>query len=490
MRKTAVLNVVGLTPHLMGPSTPRLAAWARQGSTTPITAVLPAVTSSAQATYLTGEYPDRHGIVGNGWYFREEGEVKFWRQSNHLVQAPKLWERARALDPTFTCANLFWWYNMYSSVDVAVTPRPMYPADGRKLPDIYTQPAGLRGDLQALLGTFPLFDFWGPRASIRSSQWIAAAAQHIEQQRDPTLTLIYLPHLDYNLQRLGPRDPALQRDLLEIDAVAGDLIDFYEARGAQVIVLSEYGITEVSRPIHLNRIFRERGLLAVREELGRELLDAGASAAFAVADHQVAHVYLNDPGKLRPVREILEQTPGVEAVLDEAGKKRYHLDHPRAGDLVAIAQRDAWFTYYYWLDDRRAPDFARTVDIHRKPGYDPAELFLDPALKRPKLKIGLTLLKKQLGFRYLMDVIPLDASLVHGSHGRPTDSPDEGPLLITRQAALLEGASLDAAGVAELLFRHLDAEEDELGYIRPSANPGKIQLLGDSHSRSCPVESD
>jgi predicted AlkP superfamily pyrophosphatase or phosphodiesterase len=243
--------------------------------------------------------------------------------------------------------------------------------------------------------------------------------------------------------------------LQEIDAVAGDLIDFYEARGAQVIVLSEYGITAVSRPIHLNRIFRERGLITVREELGRELLDAGASAAFAVADHQVAHVYLNDPGKLRPVREILEQTPGVEAVLDEAGKKRYHLDHPRAGDLVAIAQRDAWFTYYYWLDDRRAPDFARTVDIHRKPGYDPAELFLDPTLKRPKLKIGLTLLKKQLGFRYLMDVIPLDASLVNGSHGRPADSPDEGPLLITRQAALLEGASLDAAGVAELLFQHL-----------------------------------
>jgi predicted AlkP superfamily pyrophosphatase or phosphodiesterase len=458
MRKTAVINIVGLTPALIGPSTPRLAAWARQGSTAAITPVIPAVTCSAQATYLTGEYPDRHGIVGNGWYFREESEVKFWRQSNHLVQAPKLWERARALDPTFTCANLFWWYNMYSSVDVAVTPRPMYPADGRKLPDIYTQPAGLRTQLQEQLGTFPLFDFWGPRASIRSSRWIAAAAQHVEQQHDPTLTLIYLPHLDYNLQRLGPRDPAIRRDLQAIDAVAGDLIDFYEARGAQVIVLSEYGITAVSRPIHLNRVFREHGLLAVREELGRELLDAGASAAFTVADHQVAHVYLNDPGSACRVREILERTAGIEQVLDAAGKQRCRLDHPRAGDLVAIAQPDAWFTYYYWLDDRKAPDFARTVDIHRKPGYDPAELFLDPALKLPKLKIGLTLLKKQLGFRYLMDVIPLDASLVKGSHGRPAASPDEGPLLITRQAALLESASLDAAGVSELLFRHLGAE--------------------------------
>ncbi len=457
MRKTAVLNIVGLTPGLMGCSTPRLTAWAGRGAAAAIRPVLPAVTCTAQATYLTGEHPDRHGIVGNGWYFRDECEVKFWRQSNRLVQAPKIWETARALDPTFTCANLFWWYNMYSSADIAVTPRPVYPADGRKLPDIYTQPAGLRATLQSRLGSFPLFDFWGPRASIRSSQWIAEAARLVEEQYDPTLTLVYLPHLDYNLQRLGPGDPAVQGDLLAIDAVAGELIDFYETHGAQVIVLSEYGITAVSRPIPINRVLRERGLIAVREELGLELLDAGASAAFAVADHQVAHVYINDPGRAREVRELLEQTPGIEEVLDAAGKRRCHLDHPRAGELVAVATPDAWFTYYYWLDDRRAPDFARTVDIHRKPGYDPVELFLDPALRLPKLKIGLTLLKKQLGFRYLMDVIPLAASLVNGSHGRAADSPYEGPLLITRQAAMLTSSAIDADGVSGLILRHLDA---------------------------------
>jgi predicted AlkP superfamily pyrophosphatase or phosphodiesterase len=471
MRKTVVLNVVGLTPGLVGPSTPRLSTWAQQGKTTTITPVVPAVTCTAQATYITGVYPDRHGIVGNGWYFRDEGEVKFWRQSNRLIQAPKVWEVARAIDPAFTCANLFWWFNMYSSVDVAVTPRPMYPADGRKLPDIYTQPSPLRAELQNRLGTFPLFDFWGPRASIRSSRWIAGAARLVEQQYDPTLTLIYLPHLDYNLQRLGPGDPAIQRDLLDIDSVAGELIDFYEARGAQVIVLSEYGITRVLRPVHINRVLREHGCIAVREELGLELLDAGSSAAFAVADHQIAHVYLNDPGRARPVRELLEQTPGIEQVLDEAGKKRSHLDHPRAGDLVAIAEPDAWFTYYHWLDDRRAPDFARTVEIHRKPGYDPVELFLDPALKLPKLKVGLKLLKKQLGFRYLMDVTPLDASLVRGSHGRLAESPDDRPLLITRQAGSLEGSVIDAAEVSGLILRHLGADavagSDRLGHRAP-----------------------
>ncbi|MBI3911957.1 MAG: alkaline phosphatase family protein [Armatimonadetes bacterium] len=458
MRKTVVLNVVGLTPRLLGAATPRLSAWAQRAKRAAIHAVTPAVTCPVQATYLTGEYPDRHGIVANGWYFRDECEIRFWRQSNHLVQAPKVWEKARALDPTFTCANLFWWFNRYSSADVSVTPRPMYTADGRKIPDVYTHPAELRAELQQRLGQFPLFQFWGPGAAIRASQWIAAAAKHVEQKHDPTLTLIYLPHLDYNLQRLGPRDPRLAKDLREIDAVCGDLIAHYEGRGAQVIVLSEYGITPVSRPVSLNRIFRKRGLIQMREELGRELLDAGASAAFAVADHQVAHVYVNDASKRSLVREILEGTDGVERVLDDAEKKDLRLDHPRAGELVAIAALDAWFTYYYWLEDRRAPDFARTVDIHRKPGFDPVELFFDPALPLPKLRIAGKLLKKALGFRTLMDVIPLDPTLVNGSHGRVTDAPEDGPLLLTRQAELLPGDSLDAGEVCGVVLGHLRGE--------------------------------
>jgi len=458
MRKTVVINVVGLTPRLLGSSAPRLRAWAQRGKMATVQTVTPAVTCTVQSTYLTGTYPDKHGIVGNGWYFRDECEIKFWRQSNKLVQAPKLWEAARALDPTFTCANIFWWYNMYSSVDYSVTPRPMYPADGRKIPDIYTRPAELRTELQARGGRFPLFEFWGPNTSIRSSQWIADAAKWVDQKYDPTLTLIYLPHLDYGLQRLGSKDPVIQKDLQEIDAVCGDLIDYYEAHQAQIIVLSEYGITEVSRAIPVNRIFREHGLIAVREELGRELLDAGASPAFAVVDHQVAHIYINDPGKTRQVREILEKIAGIEQILDEAGKTKYHLNHPRSGELIAISQPDAWFSYYYWLDDRRAPDFARTVDIHRKPGYDPVELFVDPAIKYLPWKVGFILLKKQLGFRYLMDVIPLDTSLVKGSHGRGTDSPDEGPLFVTQQAQLLDKAAVDATEVYGLLLKHLGAD--------------------------------
>jgi predicted AlkP superfamily pyrophosphatase or phosphodiesterase len=461
MHKTVVLNVVGLTPKMIGPNLPHLSAWAARGRVVPIGSAFPAVTCTAQSDYLTGQYPDVHGIVGNGWYSREEAEVRFWKQSNKLVRAPKIWERARATDPSFTCANVFWWFNMYSTVDYSVTPRPIYRADGLKLPDIYTAPADLREHLTAKIGAFPLFDFWGPRAGIPSTRWIAESAKQIEERFGPTLTLIYLPHLDYNLQRVGPRDPSTAQDLRDVDQVAGDLIRFYESRGARVIVLSEYGLTDVSRPVHLNRALREHGLLAVREELGGELLDAGASAAFAVADHQVAHVYVNDPAQMSRVRDLVERTPGVETILDRSQQEQFRIGHERAGDLVAIAAPDAWFTYYYWLDDRRAPDFARTVDIHRKPGYDPVELLMDPAMRIPALKVGWTLAKKAAGFRYLMDVIPLDASLVKGSHGRPDPAPDEGPLLITTQTALIDQAAIRSVDVYEVIWTHLTGQKPD-----------------------------
>ena len=455
MKKTVVLNVVGLTPHLIGEYTPFLASWQKRGQTTSINPVLPAVTCSAQATYYTGVEPNEHGIVANGWYFRDECEVKFWRQSNHLVQAPKIWDKARSLDPDFTCANLFGWYNMYSTVDYAVTPRPMYPADGRKIPDVYTEPMELRPWLQSDLGDFPLFNFWGPNTSSKSSQWIAEAAKKVEVKYSPTLTLVYLPHLDYCLQKIGTNPDDIAQDLGEIDQICQGLIEFYEARDTKVIVLSEYGVTEVSQPIHLNRIFRQEGLITVREELGREILIPGASKAFAVADHQIAHVYVNDPSCFAQVRNILENTTGIDLVLDEVGKEKYHLNHGRSGELVAIANPDAWFTYYYWLDDRRAPDFARTVDIHRKPGFDPVELFINPQLKLPLAKIAKILLKKKLGFRYLMDVIPLDAGLVKGSHGHLTDSVARSPLLITQQPDLLNSDKIAAKEVFQIILNHL-----------------------------------
>ncbi len=455
MHKTVVLIVVGLSRDLLGEATPNLQALAREGAVRPLRPVLPAVTCTVQSTFATGLLPRDHGAVANGWYFRDQAEVWLWRQSNRLVAGEKIWEAAARRDSAFTCATLFWWYNMYSAATYAVTPRPMYPADGRKIPDIYTEPPELRAELTARLGAFPLFNFWGPAADLASSRWIADCARHVYDTRRPTLTLVYLPHLDYNLQRLGPHHPDIRKDLAAIDGIAGELIGHVRRDGARVVVLSEYGITAVSGAVHVNRALREAKLTRVRTELGRELLDAGASEAFAVADHQVAHVYVRRPERVPEVRRLLETLPGVEAVLDDTGKRAHALDHPRAGELVAIARPDRWFTYYYWLDDAVAPDFARTVDIHRKPGYDPVELFLDPALRAPKLRIGWTLAKKALGFRYLMDVIPLDAGLVKGSHGRLPADGAPGPVLLSSEPDLLPAATLSATDVKALVLDHL-----------------------------------
>jgi len=454
VHKTVVINIVGLTPRMVGDHTPNILSFARQGRQLPIRTILPAVTCSVQSTYLTGTYPSEHGIVGNGWYFRDECEVRFWRQSNHLVQQPKVWDTARTLHPSCTVANLFWWYNMYSTATIAVTPRPVYPADGRKLPDIYTIPSTLRSQLQTALGTFPLFQFWGPNTSIVSSRWIAEASMQTDALHNPTLTLIYIPHLDYGLQRAGPNDISITEDLQKTDEIVGDLISYYQACDARVLLLSEYGIVPVHTPVHLNRHFREQRWLAIREEEGREKLDAGECAAFAVADHQIAHVYVKHAYLLPAVKNLLKTIPGVAQVLDEEGKRAHHLHHERSGDLVVLANPQAWFTYYYWLDDARAPDFARTVDIHRKPGYDPVELFLNPADPLIKPKMALSLLKKKLGFRYLIQAIPLDATLVKGSHGLLT-APDDGPLLITAHPELLPEKPINATDIHAVILSSL-----------------------------------
>jgi predicted AlkP superfamily pyrophosphatase or phosphodiesterase len=446
--------VVGLTPRHLGVHTPSLATLASDGAMQPLKTIAPALTCSVQASFMTGLLPSEHGIVGNGWLFRDQMEVMLWRQSNRLVGGEKVWESGKKRDPAFTCANMFWWYNMASSHDIGATPRPIYKADGRKLPDCYTVPDRLRRQLTDRLGPFPLFQFWGPGTTIASSKWIADATKIVMTESDPTLTLVYLPHLDYDLQRFGPDQahPAVKRSLSEIDAVAGDLAETARAQGRSVIVLSEYGITPVERPIHINRALRDSGLLAVREEDGGELLDPTASRAFAVADHQIAHVYVCDPGLVLEVRSLLEGLPGVEHVYQDADLRALGLNHPRSGELVAMADARSWFTYYYWNDDKRAPDFARTVEIHRKPGYDPVELFLDPAISAPKLAIAKRLTMRKLGFRTLMDVVPLDASLVRGSHGRITDRVDDGPLVITDEASLLARKTFAATDVKQLLL--------------------------------------
>ena len=448
MNKTVVIDVVGLSSSIIGEHTPFLKSYIEKKNLRTIEPMLPALTTSVQSTYVTGQWPAENGIVGNGWYDREDCEIKFWKQSNKLVQGEKIWDAAKKMDPTFTCAKMFWWYNMYSSADYAVTPRPNYLADGRKLPDCYSHPADLRDLLQLELGQFPLFQFWGPGANIKSTKWIADASIITDNKYDPTLSLIYLPHLDYCLQKFGPDFSKISKELNEIDQVVASLVNHFENKNARVIILSEYGIAPVNNPIHINRLLREKGLLGIREERGLELLDPGASKAFAVADHQVAHIYINDKSVTEQVKKLLENVPGIELVLDRDAQKEYNIDHERAGDFVVMADDKSWFTYYFWNDDALAPDYARVVDIHKKPGYDPIEMFMTS-----KLRAGYKLLRKKAGFRYVMDVIPLDATLLKGSHGKINTPSEYHPVIITNTAP--SATRIQAIDVRQMIWNEL-----------------------------------
>jgi predicted AlkP superfamily pyrophosphatase or phosphodiesterase len=448
VKRLLVLDVVGLTPALLRHS-PRLAAVAKDGFAAPMTPVLPAVTCPAQASMLTGLAPSQHGIVANGWYDRERAEVAFWKQSAHVVQGERVWDAAKKRDAKFTSANVCWWFAMYGSSDFTVTPRPAYPADGRKIPDCWTHPEDLRDRLQAELGPFPLFSFWGPKADITSTKWIAEAAKRVIAWHAPTAVFVYLPHLDYPLQKVGPSHPSIPAEVGAVDAIAGDLIDAARAKGYGVVALSEYGITAVSGAAFPNRVLREAGLVALRRDATGETLDHGASRAFAVPDHQVAHVYCRAAADVAAASTALAKAPGVEAVLEGPSRAAAGLDHPRAGDLVLLAEPDRWFAHDWWTKDEDAPDYQRTVDIHRKPGYDPRELFMTSPWRAAS-----KLAAKKAGFRTLMDVIPLDTSLVRGSHGLPPASRDAGPVLIS-EAKDFAVESIPQTGVRDFLLRRL-----------------------------------
>ncbi|NIJ45532.1 putative AlkP superfamily pyrophosphatase or phosphodiesterase [Wenyingzhuangia heitensis] len=463
MNKTVVINIVGLSSALLKHKELFLTQWIKKRNVSKIKPVLPAVTCAAQSTYLTGKWPNEHGIIANGWYFKEQSEVMLWKQSNHLVEAPKIWDVAKSKNAAFTSSNMFWWYNMYSNADYNVTPRPQYRADGQKKPDCYSKPGELRDQLQSKLGTFPLFHFWGPNTSIKATKWIADASKLVFEWHQPTLQLIYLPHLDYVLQKTNEEQTIL-KNLQELDVVFKDLVAFYEANNVEIIVLSEYGIAPVKAPFHINRLLRENNLLQIREENGLELLDAGESAAFAVSDHQIAHVYVKDKSKIDFLKKLLADCPEIDLVLDSKDQKKYHINHKRSGDLVVVAKQDYWFTYYYWLDDKKAPDFARNVDIHKKPGYDPVEMFTDPKKKMMTARIIFKILKKKLGFRSMLDIIPLDATLVKGSHGAVNIEEDYYPLIIQniKNVSTQKDSFLQATDVFELILNQVFAKDSEV----------------------------
>jgi predicted AlkP superfamily pyrophosphatase or phosphodiesterase len=400
MKYSIVLDIVGLEHgHLDSGLAPNITKLAESGESASLEPVFPAVTCTVQASILSGKYPRDHGIVANGLYDRDTHIVSFWEQPSSLVRAERAWDMSRRNGAK--TAALFWQNTMYANSDIVVTPRPIH-LDEKMVMWCYSRPAGYYEKLKEKFGEFDLASYWGPLASAKSSEWIANAAEYTLENERPNMLFVYIPHVDYSAQRLGKDAPQVRDDVKKADEIVGRLVDKASKMGiadqAQFTIVSEYGFNSVKGAVPLNLVLRDAGLLSVNTIQGKEYLDLEYSKAFAMVDHQVAHIFAKDEFA-RKARKVLEATAGVDTVLDAEGKKKLGIDHSRSGELIAIAERDRWFSYYWWHDGNVAPDFARRVDIHRKPGYDPVELFFDPKTRS----------------------IPLDPSLVKGSHGRPPD---------------------------------------------------------------------
>ena len=401
-----VLDIVGLeVSHITSGLIPSIANIANinGGEYGYLKPVFPSVTSTVQTSVLSGKHPNEHGIISNGLYDRDNYQVMFWEQSSKLVQTDRIWDVLKKKNPNLMTAVLFWQNTMFANSDFVITPRPLHLENGGIDMWCYSRPPNYYEEVASKIGEFDLKSYWGPFASFKSTEWISKSVEFTIEKHAPNLLFAYFPQLDYSSQKFGRNSPQVKDDLKKIDGIVDSIVKTTERMGiiddTQFIVFSEYGFNDVNDAISINRVLRENGLLATRTINNKEYIDFEYSPAFAMADHQVANIYLNKPEIKSSVKKILEDAQGIEQVYDDKEKQDLKIDSHRSGDLIAISNRDKWFSYYWWNDDDRAPTFTKTVDIHRKPGYDPLELFID-------------MQKKSISF---------DTRLVKGSHGRPFD---------------------------------------------------------------------
>ncbi len=399
MPQTVLVSIPGLRAEDLA-DMPNLRKLADRGSVASLTASFPCVTCPVQANLTTGVGPDVHGVIANGFFYRDKGEVELWTAWNECIEAPQIWDMLHKADSSITSAVWFPMHSKGAGADYICTPAPIHNPDGSESLWCYTKPESLYGELRDEFGHFPLMNFWGPLANIKCSDWIIDSAIKAANDFQPQFFYIYITHLDYAAQKTGPNSPEALQAVIDLDASLGRMIDGFAAAGMNDIhwlFASEYVIDEVNSVAYPNRILREAGLLHLVEEEGLENLVPGESAAWAMVDHQLAHLFVKNAEDIETVANLFRDHPLVEEVLTGTDRGKYKLDHPRSGEVVLISKPDAWFAYYWWNDDAKAPKFARTVDIHRKPGYDPVEMFIEMPAK----------------------ATPLDATLVKGSHGYP-----------------------------------------------------------------------
>jgi predicted AlkP superfamily pyrophosphatase or phosphodiesterase len=435
-----LLSVPGLRGKDLA-AMPNLSALVADGDRAPLVPSFPCVTCPVQVNMTTGGLPAQHGVVANGFYWFDRHAVEMWTAWNDEVQMPQIWEVLHKHDPKIRSAVWFPLLAKGAQADWICTPAPIHNPDGSESLWCYTQPTALYGELRDALGHFPLKHFWGPLAGIQSTAWIVDSAVHMANSQKPNFFYIYLPHLDYAAQKFGPDSAEAQQALIDLDGALARLIAGFDAAygglsaGHKIeplwLVASEYTIWPVDQVVYPNRVLREAGLLSVREEADGEHLDLAASKAWALVDHQFSQIFLRGGADRGHVQKLFEGLAGIDEVLVGDNLAKYELNHGRSGQVVLISAPNSWQSYYWWLDDARAPGFARTVDIHRKPGYDPVELFFDPATRG----------------------IPLDASLVKGSHGAPVREEWQQGVILSSQPGVLEGPPMADTDVFELVLR-------------------------------------
>jgi predicted AlkP superfamily pyrophosphatase or phosphodiesterase len=453
LRSLFLLNVAALSPSEIGLETPNLSALKSSGGLRPLIAPQPALTCTSHATMITGLSPREHGVVGNGWYEASHKKIFNWGRSDGLVSGEKLWEAAQRRDSSFKTANLFWRFCTHADCDLTLTERPTYFANGRKGADIYSSSDSFRRETIERFGPFPFFHFWGPKAELASSEWILKVTEHLLDQRRHRLIMCYAPGLDYDGQRFGPRSTQARSTLSRGDALIGETIERARSAGYDVAIVSDYGFTEVTRPIFLNRVLRQSGYVEVDHAANGELLEPGASRAFAVCDNQAAHIYVRDEKDIEAVKTLLIETEGVRSVLGPDVDESPCLGHSRSGTLLAIADPDAWFAYPYWLEEEHAPDFASCVDIFNKPGFDPCEMLLREGVGGG-LHLAKRFLQMKLGIRAPFDVISTRYDRIRGVRNIAPRRPEEGATLISSWA-LESDAPLPMHALKELLLKRL-----------------------------------
>ncbi len=391
---------------------PTLKSIAERGSLKPLVPSFPCVTCPVQANLTTGVGPEVHGVIANGFYYRDKNEVLMWTGWNECIQAPQIWDLLHEKDPGITSAVWFPLLAKGAGADYICMPAPIHNPDGSETLWCYTKPTELYGELRDTFGHFPLMNFWGPMANIKSTDWIVDSAVLAAKKFQPRFSYIYIPHLDYAGQKSGPNSPQAAQAVVDLEDALSRLVRGYEDAGlGQItwVIASEYAINEVNEVSYPNRILRSLEMLQLEEEEGLEYLKTGHSKAWTMVDHQFAHVFVKDQNDIAACVEAFRHDPNIERVLVGEERAEFNLNHPLSGDIILLAKEHAWFAYYWWNDDTKAPKFARTVDIHQKPGYDPVELFI----KMPEKQI------------------PLDATLVKGSHGYPATDPSRHGVLIS-----------------------------------------------------------